>query len=144
MTKSMTKESIESPWRFRHFASTEQQTHSFYIGILPFKNREEPHCRLQCKGWTDSDTDAELKLIVNPFYHSYVLKKFFGIIVSKCFPYNLQQFPNVLQKYSLKQNCYVSNVDFIATTLSCFFLLRLWWSTAIGKWLDGCLAPIQR
>ena len=79
MTKSMTKESIESPWRFRHFASTEQQTHSFYIGILPFKNREEPHCRLQCKGWTDSDTDAELKLIVNPFYHSYVLKKFFGI-----------------------------------------------------------------
>ena len=24
--------------------------------------------------------------------------------VSQCFPYNIQQFPNVLQKYSLKQN----------------------------------------
>ena len=50
-----------------------------------------------------------LELLNTALYvHSCVLGQFFGKLisanVSQGFPYNIQQFPNVLQKYPLKQN----------------------------------------
>ena len=45
--------------------------------------------------------------------------------------------PNVLQKYSLKQNDLGCNVDFIVTMHKCFYINRLKCPKAIGVWLDG-------
>ena len=40
-------------------------------------------------------------VLINQSYGNFLV---ISANVSQCFPYNLQQLPNVLQKYSLKQN----------------------------------------